>query len=81
MTAFQHLCRLATLAILCLATEGCALFSRELDQAAAGAGRLVTFYCQNITDPSIREQLRAAVNAKAAPHSVSVTCAQGGDPL
>lgn len=66
--------------LLC-SVSGCSLFGKELDRAAEGAGKLVTFYCTNVTDPTIREQFRAAVNAHATPHSVSVTCAQGGEPL
>ncbi len=69
-----------TYAVLLLAS-GCTLLSPQLDKAAEGAGKLVTFYCQNITDSALREQFRAAVNAKAAPHSVAVTCANGGPPL
>lgn len=61
--------------------SGCALLGGELDKAANGAGKLVTFYCENVTDPTVREEFRAAVNAKASPHSVSVTCANGGPPL
>lgn len=72
---------LMTYTILLLATEGCSLLAPQLDKAAEGAGKLVTFYCTNITDASIREQFRAAVNARAAPNSVAVTCAQGGPPL
>lgn len=67
---------------LTLATlSGCALFSKELDKAAEGAGRLVTFYCENVTDGAARAQFREAVNAKASPHSVAVTCANGTPPL
>ena len=78
---FQFFCAAVTLGVLCFATSGCALFGAELDKAAEGAGKLVTFYCENITSEEIRTQFRAAVNQHAAPHSVSVACAQGGTPL
>lgn len=61
--------------------SGCAFFSKELDKAAEGAGKLVTFYCENVTDDAARTQFRDAVNAKAAPHSVSVACVDGRPPL
>lgn len=77
----QRFCALVTYTVLLLATSGCALFSDELDRAAEGAGKLVTFYCENVKDDSIREQFRTAVNAHAAPHSVTVECAQGGPRL
>lgn len=63
------------------ALSGCTLFGSQLDTAAKGGGELVKFYCQNVTVPEIREELRTAVNKYAAPHSVAVTCAQGGVPL
>lgn len=61
--------------------SACALLGGKLDRAAEGAGDLVTFYCANITDPTVREQFRAAVNTHAAPNTVSVTCFAGGPPL
>lgn len=71
-----------TYAVLLLATSsGCSLLTNQLDDAAKGAGKLVTFYCENVTVPEIREEFRAAVNSHAAPHSVSVACAQGGPVL
>ena len=68
------------LSATCLALallNGCALFGSELDEAAKGAGKLVTFYCKNVTDDTLREEFRATVNRHAAPHSVAVTCASG----
>lgn len=65
--------------IASVCASGCTLFAGELDKAADGAGRLVKFYCENVTVPEIREEFRLAVNAQ--PHSVSVQCAQGGVPL
>lgn len=61
--------------------SGCSLFGKELDRAAEGAGKMVTFYCDNVTDPAIREQFRTAVNEHARPHSVTVNCVSGGEPL
>lgn len=58
--------------------SGCALFADNVDKVADGAGKLVKFYCENVTIPEVREEIRAAVNAKASPHSVAVECANGG---
>ncbi len=71
---------LLVLPLLVLAT-GCQVLAPQIDKAAAGAGKLVTFYCTNVTVPEIREELRAKVNAAAAPNSVAVTCANGGPAL
>ncbi len=64
-----------------LAMSGCSILGPQIDKAAAGAGKLVTFYCNNVTIPDIRDQLREKVNAAAAPNSVTVTCANGGPTL
>lgn len=61
--------------------NGCSLFGGQLDKAAEGAGKLVTFYCENVTDDTTREEFRTAVNAKASPHSVTVMCVNGVAPL
>lgn len=61
--------------------SGCQLLAPQLDQAADAAGKLVKFYCDNVTSPEVRQQFREAVNAKAAPHAVNVTCANGGPSL
>lgn len=68
-------------AVAMMLTTGCTLFGSQLDKAAEGAGKLVTFYCENVTVPEIRDEFRAAVNQHSAPHAVSVQCAQGGAPL
>lgn len=67
---------LLALCIVCVAslTGGCALFADQIDKAGTAGGKLVTFYCENTT-ADVREAIRAEVNAKAAPHSVAVTCA------
>lgn len=62
-------------------TTGCSILGDQLDKAAKGAGKLVSFYCENVTIPEVRDELRAAVNAHAAPNSVQVTCANGGPTL
>jgi hypothetical protein len=49
----------------------------QIDKAAEGAGKLVTFYCDNVTSQEIREEFRDKVNEKAAPNSVAITCANG----
>lgn len=64
-----------------LTMSGCSLLAPQIDKAAQGAGKLVTFYCDNVTIPEVREELRAKVNAAAAPNSVAVTCASGGPTL
>lgn len=79
-TFLRRLYALITMSVLLL-TSGCALLGNEMNQAAKGAGKLVTYYCENVTDPTLREQFRAAVNQHAAPHSVRVSCVQGGEPL
>lgn len=61
--------------------NGCALLSGNLERAAKGAGKVVTYYCENITVPEIRDEVRAAVNKYAAPHSVAITCVDGGPTL
>lgn len=61
--------------------SGCALLSDQLDTAAKGAGKLVTYYCENVTLPEAREEIRAAVNTHAQPHSIAVECAEGGPIL
>ncbi len=55
--------------------SGCALLSDNLEKAASGAGKLVKSYCENVTIPEVRQQIRDAVNAKAAPHKIEVICA------
>ena len=60
---------------------GCGLLSSNLERAAKGVGKVVTYYCENITVPEIREEVRVAVNRHSAPHSVAVGCADGGPAL
>ncbi len=67
---------LLILPLILLAT-GCEVLSPQIDKAAKGAGKLVTFYCDNVTSTEIREEFRAKVNAAAAPNSVAVTCVNG----
>ena len=64
-----------------LSSAGCSLLSPQIDKAAKAAGKMVTFYCGNVTVPQIREEFRAKVNAEAAPNSVQVECAGGGPML
>lgn len=70
-----------TVACAAMFASGCGLLSSSLERAAKGAGKVVTYYCENVTIPEIREQVRAAVNQHAAPHSVAVECADGGEVL
>lgn len=71
------------LAVLCVGVvlQGCALLGGPADKAAKAAGKLVTEYCDNVTIPEIRDQIRAKVNEYAAPNSVAVNCAKGGPAL
>lgn len=60
---------------------GCSILSPQLDKAAKAAGKAVTFYCENVTVPEIREEFRDKVNLHAAPNSIVVNCASGGPAL
>lgn len=73
--------RVCLLVGLAIGASGCSIFSENADKVAKAGGRLVTFYCDNITVPEIREEIRAKVNAYAAPNAVAVTCANGGPAL
>lgn len=64
-----------TLAFAATFASGCALLSDSLEKAAKAGGKVVKEYCENVTLPEVRDQIRDAVNAKAAPHKVEVTCA------
>jgi hypothetical protein len=64
-----------------LIMTGCQILSPQIDKAAKAAGKMVTFYCDNVTVPEIREEFRAKVNAAASPNSVQVQCASGGPVL
>ena len=71
----------ATMLVTALAfASGCALLSDSLEKAAKAGGKIVKEYCENVTVQEVRDQIRDAVNAKAAPHSVSVTCADEAPP-
>jgi len=72
---------MAAAAFAMTSTAGCSLLSSNLERAAKGAGKVVHLYCENITIPEIREQIRTAVNQHAAPHSVAVNCVDGGPAL
>lgn len=61
--------------------SGCSLLGDNLDKVAKGAGEAVTFYCENVTLPEVREEMRAAVNRHAAPNSLTIECAAGGPVL
>lgn len=65
------------LAVACalIFASGCALLSTNLEKAAKAAGKTVTAYCENVTVQEVRDEIAAAVNAKAAPHKVKITCA------
>ena len=73
--ASAGIARVAMLAAVAIFASGCSLLSENLDKAAKSAGKVVTYYCENITIPEIREEVRAAVNKHAAPHAVAIKCA------
>lgn len=68
-----------------LVSSGCTLLGEVSEKAAQRIGKGVQVYCEE-TIPDVRETFRAKVNAHAAPHSVTVTCADdtvlttAGDP-
>ncbi len=64
-----------------LVLPACSLLSPQIDKAAKAAGKAVTFYCENVTVPQIREEFRVKVNEHAAPNSIQVDCASGGPAL
>lgn len=73
--------RLLILPLVVLTLPACSLLAPQIDKAAKAAGKAVTFYCENVTVPEIREEFRAKVNEYAAPNSVQVDCANGGPAL
>lgn len=79
--ATARLARILPVALALTFAAGCSLLSENLDKAAKGAGKVVTYYCENITIPEIREEVRAAVNKHAAPHAVAIECSEGGPVL
>lgn len=61
--------------------NGCALFSDQLETAAKGGAKLINFYCDNVSLPEVRQEIRERVNHYAAPNSIVVTCAKDGPQL
>lgn len=61
------------LALLML--SGCAQLLKLQGQSAEKAAQAIAAYCEN-TDAAFRAKFRAEVNAKAAPNSAAITCAQ-----
>ena len=72
---------MAVAAFAMISAPGCTLLSDNLNRAAKGAGKVVHLYCENITIPEVREEIRNKVNQHAAPHSVAVNCVDGGPAL
>lgn len=72
-----------SLLCVCIFTclSGCQLLGDPLEKAAGAGGKLVKYYCANVTIPEVREKIRERVNYHAAPDSVAVTCAKGGPVL
>ena len=54
---------------------GCAQLLKLQGQSAEKAAQAISAYCKN-TDATFRANFRAEVNAKAAPNSAEITCAQ-----
>lgn len=54
---------------------GCQVLDAGADRAADRAAQGLAWYCEN-TDDQAREQFRARLNERAAPHSLTATCGQ-----
>jgi hypothetical protein len=59
---------------------GCAILGDPAEKAASAGGKLVKYYCANVTVPEVREKIRERVNYHAAPDAIAVTCADGNAP-
>lgn len=64
---------LIVLLIVTMLTTACSQLLRAQDKGAEQIARVVHEYCAN-TDQDFRVKFRAAVNEKAAPNSIIVTC-------
>lgn len=69
------------LSLCALLLGACSILAPQSDKLAKNAGKLVTFYCKNVTNPQMREEIRAAVNKYASPNSIVVTCSDGSPAL
>lgn len=56
-------------------------FDNTVAGAAKAAGHAVAYYCDNVQDEDIRVALAEAVNSYASPHSITISCAEGGPAL
>jgi len=63
------------LIIAVLLLGGCSQLARIQDKSADRVAGVISKYCSE-TDQEFRNKLRAAINAKAAPHSIAVTCGE-----
>jgi hypothetical protein len=60
---------------ICFLASGCTLFQENAEDIGKAAGEVVKAYCDNVTIPEVRDEIRAFINKYAEPNSVSVTCA------
>jgi len=63
-----------------VALPGCALLGESAEDVGKAAGDAVHFYCDNVTIPEVRDEIRGYVNRYAAPNSVAITCADATPP-
>ena len=67
--------KLAIILVTLFGIIGCAQLLKLQGQTAEKAAQAIEAYCKN-TDETFRSGFRAEVNAKAAPNSVEIICAQ-----
>lgn len=68
--------KIIVIIITAISLSGCSLIADNVDKAAKGVGRGVTWYCDN-ADADLRDEFARLVNESAAPNSINVTCANG----
>ena len=59
--------------VLIFALSGCSYLMTAQDKSAEQVAKGISQYCKN-TDEKFRTDFRAAINAKAAPNAIEVTC-------
>ena len=67
--------KLAIVLLTLFGITGCAQLLKLQGQTAEKAAQAIEAYCKN-TDAAFRDGFRAEVNAKSAPNSIEITCAQ-----
>lgn len=72
--------RAAIVTALAASTTGCALLGESAEDVGKAAGDVVHFYCDNVSIPEVRDEIRGYVNRYATPHSVAINCADPTTP-